>query len=74
MTGPIHQTWSMNNIGSLADVLTSTKHTPTHRLYHFHLSDHLGLRPRLAFPAVQLPGLGHYPWHYARSLHHSRSQ
>jgi putative membrane protein len=25
MTGPIHQTWSMNNIGSLADVLTSTE-------------------------------------------------
>ncbi|THY96344.1 membrane protein [Aureobasidium pullulans] len=25
MTGPIHQTWAMNNIGSLADVLTGTE-------------------------------------------------
>jgi putative membrane protein len=25
MPGPIHQTWSMNNIGSLADVLTGTE-------------------------------------------------
>lgn len=25
MPGPVHQTWSMNNIGSLADVLTGTE-------------------------------------------------
>jgi putative membrane protein len=25
MPGPVHQTWSMNNIGALADVLTGTE-------------------------------------------------